>query len=138
MGYTELVKTLRNRRVCIQSDGDLERDFPLMLQAADAIEHLTKAVANYAEQACENETRWIPVTERLPGEDGQYVVYLKAPDEWEFPAELSYVTKLEFDKAQMLWVSDYNSYNAVIDAVNNDYKVTHWMPLPTPPKEKQS
>ena len=127
--YTGLVKKLRYDSLLVIEP--LSSD---LVEAADAIETLQRACANYTEQACENETRWIPVTERFPEEDGQYVVYLKAPDEWEFSAELCYVTKLEFDKAQMLWVSDYNSYNAVIDAVNNDYKVTHWMPLPEPPK----
>lgn len=41
--YSELVKKLRNRRVCIQSGGDLEMDFPVMREAADAIEQLLKA-----------------------------------------------------------------------------------------------
>lgn len=40
--YSELVKKLRNRRVCIQSGGDLERDFPVMREAADAIEYLMR------------------------------------------------------------------------------------------------
>lgn len=41
--YGALVKKLRNRRVCIQSGGDLEKDFPLMREAADAIEYLQKS-----------------------------------------------------------------------------------------------
>lgn len=38
--YEELIKQLRNRRVCVQSGGDLEQDYPLMREAADAIEEL--------------------------------------------------------------------------------------------------
>ena len=39
--YEELIKQLRNRRVCVQHGGDLEQDYPLMREAADAIEELT-------------------------------------------------------------------------------------------------
>ena len=39
MLYEELVKRLRNRRICIQQSGSLE-DFPLLQEAADAIEEL--------------------------------------------------------------------------------------------------
>lgn len=38
--YEELVKQLRNRRVCVQYGGDLGQDYPLMREAADAIEEL--------------------------------------------------------------------------------------------------
>ena len=38
--YEELIKKLRNRRVCVQIGGDLEQDYPLMREAADAAEEL--------------------------------------------------------------------------------------------------
>ena len=38
--YEELIKSLRNRRVCVQTGGDLEQDYPLMREAADVIEEL--------------------------------------------------------------------------------------------------
>lgn len=37
--YTELIKQLRNRRVCIQATGSLD-DYDLFRKAADAIEEL--------------------------------------------------------------------------------------------------
>lgn len=37
----ELIKRLRNRRICIQQSGSLE-DFPLLGEAADAIEKLQR------------------------------------------------------------------------------------------------
>ena len=53
--YEELIKKLRNRRVCIQSGGSLTEDFPLMQGAADAIEELQKVanklLAKYQEEA---------------------------------------------------------------------------------------
>ena len=39
--YEELIKRLRNRRICIQQSGSLD-DFPLLREAADAIEKLEK------------------------------------------------------------------------------------------------
>lgn len=45
--YTELVKKLRNRRVCVQSGGSLDVDFPLMREAADAIDDLQASVRGY-------------------------------------------------------------------------------------------
>ena len=42
----ELVKRLRNRRICIQQSGGLE-DFPLLCEAADAIEELSNIVHEY-------------------------------------------------------------------------------------------
>lgn len=60
----ELVKRLRNRRVCIQQSGSLD-DFPLLKEAADAIEEL-------------NKPKWIPVTERLPELNVPCLVYNKS------------------------------------------------------------
>lgn len=37
----ELVKRLRNRRICIQQSGSLD-DFPLLKEAADAIDRGTE------------------------------------------------------------------------------------------------
>ena len=39
--YDELIKRLRNRRICIQQSGSLD-DFPLLREAADSIEQLQK------------------------------------------------------------------------------------------------
>ena len=44
--YTELVKKLRNRRMCIQALGTLY-DYPLLSEAADAIEELQKYAVLY-------------------------------------------------------------------------------------------
>lgn len=44
--YIELVKRLRNRRICVQQSGSLE-DFPLLKEAADAIEELSREAEEY-------------------------------------------------------------------------------------------
>ena len=46
--YDELVKRLRNRRICVQQLGTLN-DYPLLGEAADAIEELQKAVLRLEE-----------------------------------------------------------------------------------------
>lgn len=71
-----LIQKLRNRRVCIQSGGNLEQDFPLMCEAADAIERLSVNIEEDKETAALSDKiiadlhrqipRWIPVSEKLP------------------------------------------------------------------------
>ena len=51
--YDELVKNLRNRRICVQSGGDLGKDFPLMKEAADVIEELSKYADAIRKLKCE-------------------------------------------------------------------------------------
>ncbi len=119
-GYTELGKKLRYEATWRE---DFPEDKELLLAAADAIEHLTKAVANYAEQACENETKWIPVTERLPDESFKNVLCCGA-------------------RGGMFvgWVAtkpEHGKITAFVHGGNGRY-ITHWMPLPEPPKEGET
>lgn len=44
--YDDLVKRLRNRRICIQQLGTLN-DYPLLGEAADAIEELQATLCNW-------------------------------------------------------------------------------------------
>ena len=62
--------------------------------------------------------KWIPVGERLPEEDEGVVLVYSGEVE---PAVISGDIFLEYDKYEG-WV------------INN---VTHWMPLPEPPKEEE-
>ena len=66
----------------------------------------------------QEEHRWIPVTERLPEESGDYLVIL----DW------GTMCVLEFSKV-------HQAFNAS-DSIPNDAEIfcTHWMPLPQPPK----
>lgn len=72
-----------------------------------------------AKQQCREERRWIPVTERLPDCDGRYFCNVKS---FAFPGSF-YQTILE-----------YNQYGFKEGRIYTD-AVTHWMPLPEPPKE---
>lgn len=123
--YTELIKRLRNRRICIQQSGSLD-DFPLLKEAADAIESLMEdnaalngTITNILEQIKDlANPRWIPVTERLPEKDGAFITaYSKGgvSQNW-------YMT---FHHGGGKWYQNSEDTG----------EVTHWMPLPEPPKE---
>ena len=60
--------------------------------------------------------KWIPVTERLPELSGEYLVYC---GEYDGICVLYY----EILKTKGKWRSNWK-------------EVTHWMPLPEPPKEE--
>lgn len=110
--YDDLVKRLRNRRICIQQLGTLN-DYPLLGEAADAIELLQKT----------QQPRWIPVSERLP-ELGDIVLLTDGMDVGD-----GYLTHYDFDKSEAMFSSPF------ADLESKD--ITHWMPLPTPPKGEE-
>lgn len=66
------------------------------------------------------EDKWIPVTERLPEENDRYLCNVKS---FAFPG-CSYHAILHYDKHD-----GFREGNIYTD------DVTHWMPLPEPPKE---
>ena len=65
--------------------------------------------------------KWIPVTERLPDKFGEYLVTVQ-----EETGNL-YSDYADYDPHQQRWKTGL--FLGVRD------KVTHWMPLPEPPKE---
>lgn len=65
--------------------------------------------------------RWIPVTERLPKSRMAVLGVL-----WRNTVDIVW-----YDKDDGVWQNEWvNAYN--------DGEVTHWMPLPTPPKENET
>lgn len=138
--YDELVKRLRycseehsGCGTCELSDTCVLRK-RLLLQAADAIEELSRfkeecdgcgdKVRSVIEKLQKMIPHWIPVTEQPPfkvGDDGYngYLVYANGYYE----------------------IADYTTDkldNVPCFHVNGEYEpdVTHWMPLPEPPKEE--
>jgi len=63
------------------------------------------------------EPRWIPVTERLPKQYIQVIAYDSLYK--QMGTARRYDSKLEFD------------------GLNDDCDITHWIPLPEPPKENE-
>ena len=126
--YEELVKALRTcserdscfwlTDACPYLDSDLCDD--KSGKAADAIEDLSKTLDNEVEinTALEcNMPVWIPVTERLPEKIGLYLTY--DMNVWERPFE---------KQAMAYWDGEHF-------LVSKFSAVTHWMPLPEPPKD---
>ena len=138
--YDELIKSLR---VCASSglpDSCLECPRfengcdTLREDAADAIEHMQKTILrlenelgiyddlpmvdqSMALSKMEKTTQWIPVTERLPYES----VFVHGKGGELIVAQYSHKHK---------WWEDDEGYYC-----DTNY-VTHWMPLPEPPKEE--
>ena len=65
--------------------------------------------------------KWIPVTERLPKHFGCFIVAIRNPN-----SERLGVDSADFDPLKKYW---YPSM-----CWDKGYEVTHWMPLPKPPK----
>lgn len=140
MMYDELIEQLRIRASWLEfaiiktpSKTEGNRDAILFRKAADAIEELQKITTHYEEEskgwwlaACdakeererlkEQIPKWIPVTERLPEENDVVLI------------TDGYNTGTAF-------LIDGYGWNSPFDDVNTSH-ITHWMPLPKPPKEE--
>lgn len=117
--YDELVKELRHI-----DEFATETNRPtsgIFREAADAIEELTALSRRQEVELVEltgelaSKPCWIPVTERLPEEDGCYLVAVKNDHQRRY--------------SKTAWFS-HGSWFARQD-------VTHWMPLPQPPEEEE-
>lgn len=107
--------------------------------AADAIEELNRdldfAVRSKAAAVKACTPRWIPVTERLPEEDGEYLTWFRVDD-----SEPSFgIFPFDANVPAFGYWDDY--YDPVTYGwAGSDFievkGVTHWMPLPEPPKEE--
>ena len=67
-------------------------------------------------------TKWISVEDRLPEENGRYLVCVA-------------IRHLVFEDLTMVVIMGYNKTNG-FDVVSGEETVTHWMPLPKAPKKK--
>ena len=93
-------------------------------RAADVIEEISREYESVSKSLCESVElckrkdakipRWIPVTERLP-----------EPGEWVLAWSNGYTSAIEA----------FLEFGAWIDDAFMKVEVTHWMPLPQPPKE---
>ena len=123
--YGELVKELRDsaewadRLALLMGRAEGDTHAPIMRKAADAIEELQLYADLYkdltekgAREVIDKYPKWIPVTERLPETYGTRLVTT---------ARGSVMVCCYYPQAKN-W--------------NTRATVTHWMPLPTPPKEE--
>ena len=107
--YDELVERLRAESYT------LEELSIILPRAADAIEELTRRCEQFQYMPL---PAWIPVTERLPEEGAEVLAWTESG--------FSYVD----------WCLDGKwKVNSLVDSKHEH--VTHWMPLPEPPKEER-
>ena len=139
--YDELINSLRYEASFAYLGSDEKRLAKMMRDAADAIEELQQIANHYEEEskgwwlaACdakeererlkEQIPKWIPVSERLPKND-EFVIVTVKDERGDYPYIYSdfgwYFAKAE------CWIVDNEKRN----------DITHWMPLPKPPKEEE-
>lgn len=151
MMYNELIKRLRNwPRVCVQYDGSVDQ---LHDEAANAIEDLFAELRkemvdniNLTGQLVEEHAKhqWISIKDRLPSQDGYYLVAYKLdviPQRWHFNVypfslDLYNTDKFDFPRKKYKGKSGFYFYDSEYGYCE-DSRVTHWMPLPKPPKENE-
>ena len=90
-------------------------------------------------RALEQEPRWIPVTERLPKNDGEYLLWGKICED----EENNYCFIGEYDSCAEefgYWSDHYDSSTlGFLDSEHVEYhKVLAWMPLPQPYEPQES
>ena len=124
--YDELIKNLR-----IYANDETDE---IRFEAADAIEDLEKCLATalleyqrannkllMTEEYAKQKNRWIPVTERLP-EEYEYVL-----------CRTDYGMEVGYHRDE--WGQDEWTTGKFGDGTID---VSHWMPLPQPPKDGES
>ena len=79
--------------------------------------------------------KWIPVSERLPKNNGRYLVLkrflgIQRCDVTSFAIDGRKVCKYDFQRE---WKNVWYEYTSECGYITID-SVTHWMPLPEPPK----
>ncbi len=111
----EITRTLLDiRDNCRPKDGDTYDD-PKRKEKYEALNAAINLINNPS--CLESMSNWISVKERLPEDDGYYLTFTT-----EHTCE---VYRYDGDGE---WVTDYD------DTANHD--ITHWQPLPEPPKEE--
>lgn len=94
------------------------------LDGADLIERLTDRCARYAEEiaVAQERTRWIPVTERLP-------------EVWRNDENAELVNYMIYSPDFGVDIGNYHAKAKKWLCMALPCTVTHWRPLPEPPKE---
>ena len=122
MKYDEMISALRG---LANSAGGSNVNIPMMLNdAADALDELQSQLP-----------KWIPVKERLPEEKCKCLVYKKhigLSALVSFTNDLESIDEYDFQGQKRWGFFYYDSEYGYCESLG----VTHWMPLPEPPKEE--
>lgn len=118
--YDELIKDLRESAPKALAEADFDFVEGRLKEAADAIEERCQQVDKFAGEAARlyaKQPKWIPVTERLPEKYHQVLCY----------------------GVNGMSIDYYSGESSVLGRplfMVSEARVTHWMPLPEPPKEE--
>ena len=112
---------------------DLLMDLPITRLTYEEMEKYSAVVAGYLIANGVTIQKWIPVSERLPEEPGPFLIVVKS--KYPFDRDYSYET----DFAMYRWDGKGRldgCWDALADWGDGEeyIHVTHWMPLPEPPK----
>ena len=131
MENAELIKALKEDAEWAHAN---EWETPITLgdhldAAADALEAAEKRIAEI-----EAAQRWIPVEERLPDDVGSYLVYYH---EW---SNGDFLPKYDDYRIRVMRFMNNGKWCMPVCTdkrceVDTNREVTHWQPLPQPPKE---
>ena len=155
--YNELIKALRHmEKIYSICENENTNEYRLSVQAADAIEELQGQIDGWIEQErkalIKSLPRWIPVTERLPENgvhvllsckcgscayvcDGFHTEKYSKPTQFYEDIDADYnedTDEYYFPEGWWEVIKNWDDYSCV--AIEDT--VTHWMPLPEPPKEE--
>lgn len=120
MEVNELIRELRNHG--LHNGTTIGHHSGLYEVAADALEIQQKRIAELEEQL-----RWIPVTERMP--DRNLPVLVRCTNT---TISGGYVTHIGSCDSEKFWFLKTQPGTASFPV--REWQVTHWMPLPEPPK----
>ena len=97
----------------------------------------------YIQQLEAQVPRWISVEERLPEGEDPVLILVKETEHYGLHKEKSkvyYCQYLAYWDDEEWYTTWCNGCRKITDTANepnaDDYEVTHWMPLPEPPKEE--
>lgn len=83
--------------------------------------------------SAEPEMQWIPVTERLPEADGEYLVTYEKGYAEDYGFDLVSIAPFEVDcEGFGIWLEDFDHTLGSLGSDWVDIPVTAWMPLPKP------
>ena len=128
MTYGELVNDLRYlAKVYSICENENMREYSLSIAAADAIENLDDICQHQADEIRELKNQWIPVSERLPKYGTKVLVFAYGHD--VLTARLCKETEFDYPVFEC---------NGIYNELAKQGRITHWMPLPEPPKDDEA